>query len=74
MNRLALKEQSMFFAVDTPHFTRTKKANYSHGDSITMVNLELVIKKTQLLLQEYGGEKKSKQLFKLKEVSITQWL
>ena len=51
----------MFFAVDTPHFTRTKKANYSHGDSITMVNSELVIKKTQPLQPEYGGEKRSKQ-------------
>ena len=61
MSKLALKEQSMFFAVDTPHFTRTKKGNYSLGDSITMVNLELVIKKTQPLPLEYGGEKKSKQ-------------
>ena len=61
MSKLALKEQSMFFAVDTPHFTRTKKANYSHGDSITMVNSELVIKKTQPLQPEYGGGKRSKQ-------------
>ena len=61
MSKLALKEQSMFFAVDTPHFTRTKKVSYSHGDSIIMVNLELVIKKTQPLLLGYGGEKKSRQ-------------
>ena len=61
MSKLALKEQSMFFAVDTPHFTRTKKGNYSPGDSITMANLELVIKKTQPLPLEYGGEKRSKQ-------------
>ena len=60
MSKLALKEQSMFFAVDTPHFTRTKKVSYSHGDSIIMVNLELVIKKTQQLPPEYGGVKKNK--------------
>ena len=61
MSKLVLNKPSMYFAGDMLHFTRTKRANYSLGDSITMVNLELVIKKTQPLPPEYGGEKKSKQ-------------
>ena len=38
------KRQSIFFAVDTLLFTRTRKANYSLGDSITMVSWVLAIK------------------------------
>ena len=67
-----MKRQSIFFAVDTLLFTRTRKANYSLGDSITMVSWVLAIKKTQQLLPECGGVKKSRQLSKLKVVSTIQ--
>ena len=63
------KKQSIFFAVDTLLFIKTRKDNYSHGDSITMVNWALAIKKIRQPQREYGGVKMKRQWFRLKGVN-----